>query len=110
MAEGAVTEFVPQGLFMVLLHLVEVDLAVGSVELDVILFKGLIVLDGALIKLLLDTTFANRFVSHVIQLSNQQVAYVFLQIFAHNTIDGGNLLFERHDLLHELLANLLILY
>ena len=51
---------------MILLYLVEVELAVGSIELNVILFKAFIVLNEALIKPFLDASFANGFVSHVI--------------------------------------------
>ena len=78
---------------MVLLYLVEVHLAMGSIELDIILFKALIVLNEALIKPFLDASFADGFVGNVIQLSNQQVADVFLHILAHDAIYRSYLLF-----------------
>ena len=51
---------------MVRLYLVEVELAVGSIELNVILFEAFIVLNKALIKPFLDSSFAYGFVSYVI--------------------------------------------
>ena len=66
MAKRAVTEFLYPGLLMFLLYLVEVHIAVGSIKFDVILFKTFFVLDKALVKPLLDASFANRFVGYVI--------------------------------------------
>ena len=79
----------------------EVDLAVGVRELSIKLLEDVIVLDGAFVKLLLDTCLANGLVGQVVKLRNHDVVKAICGVLAHDTEDCGRLLLELDKVFHE---------
>ena len=100
LTHGTVTYLVSHSLSMALFDLIEVKIATCFIKLRIKLLVQLCIFNGAFVELFL-YAFADCFVGNIVELSNQDVVDVLLSVLAHKSVDGGDLVLEYDDRIHQ---------
>ena len=92
---------------MALFDLIEVQIVTCFIKLRIKLLVQLCIFNGAFVELFLHA-FADCFVSDIVELGNQDVIDVLLSVLAHKSVDGGDLVLENDDRIHQGRTDLLV--